>query len=133
MSTKRAFLGGTCNNSTWREDLIRLLQIDFFNPVIDDWNEEAQEREIHERETCDFCVYVLTPRMTGTFAVAEVVDDSNKRPEKTVFCVLGTDGLLSFDQTQLKSWTQVGLLVERNGGKVLNSLEEVADYLNEEA
>jgi len=36
---KRVFLGGTCNNSKWRDVLIPRLKIDYFNPVVDDWNE----------------------------------------------------------------------------------------------
>lgn len=43
---KKVFLGGTTNNTNWRDDLIKKLKIEYFNPVVDDWNEEAQEREI---------------------------------------------------------------------------------------
>ena len=42
---KKVFLGGTCNKSKWRDELIDLLKIDYFNPVVDDWNEEAQKEE----------------------------------------------------------------------------------------
>jgi len=42
----RVFLGGTCNKSTWRQRLIKLLKIDYFNPVVDDWNEEALRIDI---------------------------------------------------------------------------------------
>ncbi len=31
------FLGGTCNNSTWREYIIPRLNIKYFNPVVDNW------------------------------------------------------------------------------------------------
>lgn len=31
---KRVFLGGTCNESTWRDELIKKLKIDYFNPVV---------------------------------------------------------------------------------------------------
>ena len=34
----KVFLGGTCNESKWRDDLIKLLKIDYFNPVVKDWN-----------------------------------------------------------------------------------------------
>jgi hypothetical protein len=49
----KVFLGGMCNDSLWRERLIPTLEIDYFNPVVEDWNEEAQERELKEREECD--------------------------------------------------------------------------------
>ena len=78
------FLGGTtAEGTTWREELIPMLEIDYFNPVVDDWNDEAYEKELEKRETCDYVLYVISPLMEGTYSVAEVVDDSNKRPNKT--------------------------------------------------
>ena len=61
----KVFLGGTCNESTWRDDLIKKLEIDYFNPVVEDWTEECMAEEIRQRESCDYCLYVITPRMTG--------------------------------------------------------------------
>jgi len=131
---KRVFLGGTCNESIWRDLLIPMLKIDYFNPVVDDWTPECQAEEIRQREQCDFCLYTITPRMTGVYSIAEVVDDSNKRPEKTIFCILETDptGGEQFTKEQIKSIEAVGKMVERNGGKLFRSLKDVADYLNGE-
>jgi hypothetical protein len=131
---KRVFLGGTCNESIWRDLLIPMLKIDYFNPVVDDWTPECQAEEIRQREQCDFCLYTITPRMTGVYSIAEVVDDSNKRPEKTIFCILETDptGGEQFTKGQIKSIEAVGKMVERNGGKLFRSLKDVADYLNGE-
>ena len=130
MQNKKVFLGGTCNESLWREELIPQLKINYFNPVVKDWTPECMEEEIKQRQECDFCLYVITPRMTGVYSIAEVVDDSNKRPEKTVFCFLSKDEDRNFDLGQIKSLTQVGKMVVSNGGKWLNSLEEIAKYLN---
>nr|DAY95266.1 MAG TPA: Nucleoside 2-deoxyribosyltransferase like protein [Caudoviricetes sp.] len=142
---KKVFLGGTCNNSLWRDALIPMLNIDYFNPVVDDWTEECYQEELKQREICDYCLYVITPRMTGVYSIAEVVDDSNKRPERTIFCVLGEDRMQNvserslyaeirnkvyFNKGQLKSLDKVGRMVENNGGQYFNSLEEVAEYLN---
>ena len=85
---KKVFLGGTTNETDWRDNLIPMLNIDYFNPVVKDWNEKAQAEEIKQRKECDYVLYVITPKMLGVFAIAEVTDDSNKRPSKTVFCVL---------------------------------------------
>lgn len=127
---KKVFLGGTCNESTWRETLKPLLKIEFFDPVVPDWTEEAYKQELKEREDCDYCLYVITPRMTGVYSIAEVIDDSNKRPEKTVFAVLGTDGENEFDKVQLKSLAAVSKMVKANGGVTCESLQDVADFLN---
>lgn len=96
--------------------------------------------ERRQREECDFCLYVITPLMTGVYSIAEVIDDSNKRPNKTIFCFVNTDfinatneyGFLrkTFDCGQVKSLDQVGKMVERNGGKYFKSLLDVVSYLN---
>lgn len=130
MKKSKVFLGGTCNESSWRDELISLLTIDYYNPVVEDWTPECQYEEIKQREECDYCLYIITPRMTGVYSIAEVVDDSNKRPRKTIFCFLKKDGDLEFTEGQIKSLTQVGKMVEENGGKWLHTLKSVSDYLN---
>ena len=87
----KVFLGGTCNESKWREMLISRLKIDYFNPVVDDWTPECMEEELKQRKLCDYVLYVITPLMTGVYSIAEVIDDSNKQPEKTIFCYLPVD------------------------------------------
>ncbi len=130
MTKTKVFLGGTCNNSTWRDKLIPLLKIDYFNPVVDDWTPECQDEEIRQRELCDYCLYTITPKMTGVYSIAEVVDDSNKRPEKTILCVLDEDDENSFSETQIKSLKQVKEMVKNNGANVFDSLEDIASFLN---
>ncbi len=122
------FLGGTCNGSQWREILKPLLKIEWFDPVVKDWTLECQAREIEERRKCDYCLYVITPKMTGVYSIAEVVDDSNKRPYKTLFCVLD-DGEV-FTPHQIKSLKQVKEMIVRNGGRTFDSLEQIANFLN---
>ena len=126
----KVFLGGTCNESDWRNRLIPMLRIDYFNPVVDDWTPECQVEELRQRETCDFCLYTITPYMTGVYSIAEVVDDSNKRPDRTVFCVLARDGNLEFTAGQLRSLDAVAKLVMSNGGHAFTRLEDCADFLN---
>lgn len=127
----RVFLGGTCNESTWRDDLIPLLAIDFFNPVVDNWTPECMEEEIRQREICDYCLYVITPKMTGIYSIAEIIDDSNKRPNKTIFCFLVEDDEKFFSLAQAKSLRQVGSMVTKNGGFEMEDLAEIADFLND--
>lgn len=129
------FLGGTCANSTWREELIPQLEIDYFNPVVDDWNDEAYQLELEKRETCDLILYVITPLMEGVYSIAEVVDDSNKRPNKTILCILDNDhtdekGDVTWTEGQRKSLNAVEEMVGKNGGLVLEGLNEVEDVLN---
>ena len=133
MKRKRVFLGGTCNGSKWRNYLMPKLKIDYFNPVVDEWDEEAQKREIEERENDDYILYTLTPLMKGVYSIAEAIDDSNKRPDKTVICVLEEDAGQVFEEHQMKSIRQVEDMAMRNGAHVFDSLDDVAAFLNRNA
>jgi hypothetical protein len=68
--------------------------------------------------------------MTGVYSIAEVIDDSNKRPKKTIFCFINKDGKNEFDDTQIKSLDKVGVMVETNGGKYFKSLGDTINYIN---
>lgn len=126
----KVFLGGTCNESTWRNLIIPMLDIEYFNPVVADWTPACMEEELRQRETCELCLYVITPKMTGTYAIAEVVDDSNKRPDKTIFVRLRDDGSARFDEGQWKSLGAVAQMVERNGVVVFTDLKSATIHIN---
>jgi len=132
LNPTKVFLGGTCNNSAWRDELINNLNVDYFNPVVDNWTSECMEEELKQREKCSFCLYVITPEMTGVYSIAEAIDDSNKRPKKTVFCYLSDYGGRNFSDGQNKSLDAVGKMVVRNGGYYFTTLKQVAEFLNQE-
>lgn len=128
----KVFLGGTTNKSDWRGRLIPLLNhdVEYFNPVVEDWTEECKAAEIWERENSDYCLYVITPKIMLYYSIAEVVDDSNKRPEQTIFCVVWDDDGVKFNKDQESSMLSVLKMVDNNGAIVCTSLESVASLLN---
>ncbi len=135
MTPITVFLGGTCNGSTWRDRLIKeldLTEVSPFNPVVKDWTPECQARELTMRKTSDYVLYVITPMMTGVYSIAEAVDDSNKVPDRTLFCVLQTDegSDFLFTPAQTKSLAATAKLIQSNGGRAFESLYEVALFLN---
>jgi len=130
MKKNKVFLGGTCNGSTWRDELIPMLEIDYFNPVVPNWTQEDQKKEIKERTESDFCLYTITPKMSGVYSIAEVVDDSNKRPKSTIFVFLISDEDKAFTIDQYKSILAVEKLLIRNGVVCFDKLDDVAKWLN---
>lgn len=128
----KVFLGGTCNDSKWREELINYLKIDYFNPVVDRWTEECQKEEIRQRELCDCCLYVLTPKMTGAYAIAEAVEDSIKRPTRTIVAIMDRDENFVFRPSQWKSLVAVLDLCGRNGAYIFENvgMAKLAGFLN---
>lgn len=127
----KVFLGGTCSGYDWRSKLIPLLKCDYYNPIVKNWSEGDRLREVNERETADFVLYVITNGIKGVYSIAEVVDDSNKRPDQTIFVNLyKPDG--SYESKQMdKSLKAVEKLLESNFVMTFKSLEEAADYLND--
>ena len=89
----------------------------------------------HDQDCCEQ-VYVesingdLEDLIGSPIVLAEVVDDSNKRPLKTVLCVLKKCGDKSFNEGQFKSLEAFKRMVRENGASVFSSLEEVAAHLN---
>ncbi len=126
----KVFLDGTTNGSEWRKFIINNLKIDYYNPEVAEWNEDAFKQKIYEKEQSDFCLYVVTPLMTDFYTIVEVVDDSNKKSNKTIFCFLEQDGDKNFSDHQKKSLVAVGKMVQRNGGFWFRNLEEVCNFLN---
>lgn len=128
----KIFLGGTTSNSKWREQMIPLLKIDYFNPVVKRWTEECKAEEEKQKEICDYLLYVIT-RSYSMYSIAEAVNDSNKRPEKTIFCVLNEEmpnKKMAFTNSNLNRLDAIGQIVEENGGKYFTSLVAVANYIN---
>lgn len=64
------------------------------------------------------------------YSIAEVIDDSNKRPTKTVFDRLRSDGPERFDDGQWKSLGAVDAMVERNEGVTFDSLKSAVMHVN---
>ena len=134
MEKLKVFLGGTCGDSTWRSELIPLLSedIEFFNPQLPlgAWNPEAQKVEDYHRETDDICLYVFTPEGEGFYGFVEVTDDSNKRPEKTIMCLLLEANGKRFEGHIKKCAEKTSKLVLGNQVPVFTDLVELAAYLN---
>jgi hypothetical protein len=126
----KVFLGGTCNGSGWRQQLIPLLTCDYFDPVVDDWTAEAAQEELFQRHDSDIILYVITPKMKGVYSIAEAVDDSHRRLHRVVFCVLDDDQGIKWDKPQRKSMDAVVAMMKRNGVATYNDLELVAAHIN---
>lgn len=122
------FLGGTCNESHWRDELIAQLdeRVEFFNPVVPDWTPECQANEDQARKEARYVLFVITSEMTGVFSIAEAVDCSNKRPDSTLFAYLKE----GFNNGQLKSLAATARMIALNGAKTFNSIKEIAVFLN---
>lgn len=136
----KVFLGGSFGNTNWMESLIALIKVDYMKPAISSaaWEEADRLKEVAQRSNSDLSVYVLAPGGGDYYPVAELVDDSNKRPSKTVVCMLETQTgekgtIYTFTDTAKLSLGSVISLVKGNGVQVFSTLEDLAAYINSKA
>lgn len=109
----KVFLGGTCNETTWRDELMPHLDVDYFNPVVDDWTEECQGIErIQKGSNCNIHLYVITCEMTGVFSIAEAIESAMTAGKVCIFHVIPE----GFSRGQLKSLEAVCEMVRAHGG-----------------
>lgn len=112
LTMNKVFLGGTCNETTWRDDLMKVLGVDSFNPVVDDWTPDCIDLENDQKSrVCNIHLYVITSGMTGVYSIAEVVQSSLTKGKTTILHVMPE----GFSQGQLKSLQAVCGLVRLNG------------------
>lgn len=136
----KIFLGGTCANTTWRDELIEGLKrydCDWFNPVVKDWTPECQAIEEDEKNNkCNVHLYVITPEMQGFYSIAEIVNSCwqaqiyGTTVNRVVFCVMGT-----WTPQQIKSFKATMTLCrniarDRFCGDFTNSVVDVLDLMN---
>ncbi len=124
----KVFLGGTCNGRDYRQDLIPMIKIPYFNPVVDNWTPQDQENErIEKEEKCGIHLYVITPEIKGVFSIAEAVQSTYTQNVVTVFCILNKE---MFEPQMLKSLEATEGLLKDNGALVTNSLGHLSEVLN---
>jgi hypothetical protein len=141
MNNERWFLGGTCAETTWRDELIPMLEtakIEYFNPVVKDWTPECQAIEEDEKNNkCNVHLYMITPEMQGVYSIAEIINSCwqaivyGTTVNKVYFYVLDPND--QFTKGQLKSLNATIRLCkdiagDRFKGRVIKSVQE---FMNE--
>jgi len=88
---------------------------------------ETEELAIN-KNLYDYLLYVISPDFKNLYAVAELIDDSNKLAAKTIFCI-HTQGETEFTGHQLKSLRAVGRMVLKNKALYFETLTQAIDFL----
>jgi hypothetical protein len=112
---KLLFLGGTVGQNNWREGFIKSLKGNgvkdeaIFNPVVKDWNEEAQDKEeIAKKAATHMMFYLGSPKEPGipvsAYSLVEATMSLYDKPKTTVvvFDQEGIEGhsLKAYKQTE---------------------------------
>jgi len=98
------FLGGTCGNNDWRTNFTKELisggvpADDIFNPVVSDWNAEAQANEEKAKKEATYLMfYIADPKLEDSnlsaYSMVEATMGLYDKPETVVvFDYAGIEG-----------------------------------------
>lgn len=132
----QVFLGGTCTEPDYRKDLIPLLNVPFFDPVIRDrdWTKDDEIRENKIKNTSSMQLYLITPYTQGAYSIAESVHESWKVKHddyrEVVFAYLREYQGKIMDVGVLKSIEATANILRSNNVRVFTDLKSLANYLN---
>lgn len=131
----KVFLGGTCGNSTWREELLKDLngEVEAFNPVVPDWTPECQAIEDEHKAKDDILLFVITPETKSPYSISEITRSAITDPARTMVCVVPVANGAEFEPHEAKAWVKILKDIKKDGAIVCETLEEVAKTLNEMA
>lgn len=136
---KRVFLGGTCGKygSQWRNEVIKYLDkdIQYFNPLVPVWDDEAAANEEKEKRRCNIHLYVLTP-CNSWYSVVEACTSTYEinHDVVTVICLLRSYGDKIFSDSEWKSATKAMDLIKSNAFspvKIIYDLYGTIKFIND--
>lgn len=111
------FLGGTVDDN-WRTKFISEWnkvdnkKISLFDPVVDDWNDKAREKENEIKSKAKLNLFVITHNQKGVFSFAEIVECAHY--SKVFFAIL--DEHNQIDKVALDNYDCIGKLIEKHDG-----------------
>lgn len=126
---RRVFIAGRGDYGNWRSDIKRLL-----GEAVDTIESAGRgminaQRDAFEKEHADSIVFVITPSALSTFDLANAVNESNKRPEKTIVCFLSAGSEWMHDPRRYAELAEIRAILEANGATCVNSLTEIAEKI----
>jgi len=129
------FLGGTCNDSEWRDELIKDLNVEYFDPRVFDveWNEECAKQEELAKVNAKALIYVITPKQSGTYSLVELaVSACLNKDKKVIIIFLNKDDGDKFDEAQMSSNKAVQDLLQKcTNAEFLTTLSDAAAVINQ--
>lgn len=129
---KYIFLGGSCKDTNWREQLKPLLADRYFDPVVpdDEWDDDKlNEEQQARRYECSHWVYVISSKNPGLLGVAQMVESIILNTTTSYICFLEEDGQ-PFAEDVAQSIQGLRELVGHYTKHISSSINELADQIN---
>lgn len=125
----KLFLGGTCAGPDYRDKLIPLLTVPYFNPVVENWTEADAVRENQEKASALANVFVITPAAIGSYSIAELTELAITSDKPLFVMFMEVEGY-QWNEHQLKSNTQIKKLLAKYNTLIFEDLESLAKSAN---
>lgn len=121
----KIYLRNIGNSTNYRAAIKEKKEADFYPE-----QEGDKEASNDEKLKCDYFVYIFTPSFNDLFAVAEVIDDAIKYPDKTLFCFFDDEKEgKGFSKHQVKSLKAVAKMVASNKGRTFESIDSLIEAI----
>ena len=129
----KVFLGGTVDGYDWIETVIDRIKcsMQYFNPIVEDYDEKAKEREDKEKEKCDVLLFVITNDIAGVYSIAEATEYAVRRGHRVVFCNLYTRDQTDAEIRMKGSIDHTAELLSKYTRYVCRDLDQAIRYLHE--
>lgn len=86
------FLGGSCNPTTWRQDIampfLERHNAEYFNPQVEDWSPECVEIERKAKKNAEAYLFMIDGQTRGIASMLEVVALSHVHRDKSMHVVV---------------------------------------------
>jgi len=127
--TRNVFIAGRGDYGNWRSEIKRLLGDNVITAESSGRGLVNAQHDAFEKEHADAIVFVITPSALSTFDLANAVNESNKRPEKTIVCFLSAGNEWMHDPRRYAELSEVRAILESNGARCLNGLAEITELI----
>ena len=122
-----------CENSNIMEDLLPMLNEDlsyvYSTKSTDVYSDEFKEDIININKS-KYLIYFITPSSRNIRAIQQAIQNSHKHPGRVILCMIKTYNGMKFKDEYLDDYCEVGQTIVVNGGKFFMSLEDLANFIN---
>lgn len=125
------FLGGTTGGPDWRKAVEEQLTIESFNPIVEEWTDEAKRLEDKAKLEATVHLYVITPYAHGVYSIAELTEQAIINPKSTVIVFLEELEGKRWSEHAINSNAAVCELAVKYGATVLSTIDAAVGYINE--
>ena len=89
------------------------------------------KEDIRNMNRCKYLIYFISPRSNNIRTICQSIQNSHKHPGRVILCLIENDnGKVFNNKVELEALYSVGQTIVVNGGKFFMTLEDLANFIN---